>query len=198
MSVIPYAAGLARSILIVYAHPYPDRSRAGRALLAGVSDMAGVAVRSLYDLYPDFSIDVDAERQALSAADVLVWQCPFYWYGMPSLMHLWIEKVLGNGWAYGPGGTAVRGKTALWVTTTGAPIEGYRPDAMHGHPFEAFVPAISQTAVFCGMKWQAPPLVVHGAHRISNDELEAAVGRYRRLLERLSLTDTPQEAAPDA
>ena len=187
-----------RSILIVYAHPYPDRSRAGRALLAGVSDMEGVSVRSLYDLYPDFSIDVEVERQALAAADVLVWQCPFYWYGMPSLMHLWIEKVLGNGWAYGPGGTAVRGKTALWVTTTGAPIEGYRPGAMHGHPFEAFVPAISQTAEFCGMKWVAPPMVVHGAHRISNDELGAAVGRYRRLLERLSVTDTPREAAPDA
>ena len=193
-----YAAGLARSILIVYAHPYPDRSRAGRALLTGVRDMEGVSVRSLYDLYPDFSIDVEVERQSLSAADVLVWQCPFYWYGMPSLMHLWIEKVLGNGWAYGQGGTAVRGKTALWVTTTGAPAEGYRRGAMHGHPFEAFVPAISQTAEFCGMKWGAPPLVVHGAHRISNDELDAAVDRYRRLLERLSVTDSPREAAPDA
>jgi len=188
---------LARSILIVYAHPYPDRSRAGRALLAGVREMEGVSVRSLYDLYPDFSIDVDLERRELAAADVLVWQCPFYWYGMPSLLHLWIEKVLGHGWAYGPGGTAVCGKTVLWVTTTGAPVEGYRPGAMHGHPFEAFVPAISQTAMFCGMKW-VPPLVVHGAHRISNDELGNAVGRYRALLDRLSLTDAPRGAAPDA
>ena len=188
---------MARSILIVYAHPYPDRSRAGRALLAGVSDMEGVSVRSLYDLYPDFAIDVELERRTLSGADVLVWQCPFYWYGMPSLLHLWIEKVLGHGWAYGPGGTAVCGKTALWVTTTGAPVEGYRRGAMHGHPFEAFVPAISQTAVFCGMKW-LPPLVIHGAHRISNDALGEAVGRYRSLLDRLSATDAPRRETPDA
>lgn len=187
---------MARSILIVYAHPYPDRSRAGRALLAGVSDMPGLSVRSLYDLYPDFSIDVGVERQALAAADVLVWQCPFYWYGMPSLLHLWIEKVLANGWAYGPGGTAVRGKTALWVTTTGAPREGYRAGAMHGHPFDAFVPAVSQTAVFCGMEWTAP-LVVHGAHRISDDELVGRAAEYRRLLERLAVTDPPLEVARD-
>ncbi len=189
---------MARSILVVYAHPYPDRSRAGQALLAGVSDLPGVSVRSLYDLYPDFSIDVESERRALAEADVLVWQCPFYWYGMPSLLHLWIEKVLGNGWAYGPGGTAVQGKSVLWVTTTGAPPEGYRPGAMHGHPFEAFVPAISQTAVFCGMKWLSPPLVGHGAHRIADSALADLAGRYRRLLERLTLTDAPQEAAPDA
>jgi glutathione-regulated potassium-efflux system ancillary protein KefF len=188
---------VSRSVLIVYAHPYPDRSRAGRALLAGVRDMEGVSVRSLYDLYPDFAIDVELERRVLSEADVLVWQCPFYWYGMPSLLHLWIEKVLGHGWAYGPGGTAVVGKTVLWVTTTGAPVEGYRPGAMHGHPFDAFVPAVSQTAIFCGMKW-LPPVVIHGAHRISEDELGAAVSRYRRALERLTVTSMPREAVADA
>jgi glutathione-regulated potassium-efflux system ancillary protein KefF len=188
---------LSRSIQIVYAHPYPDRSRAGRALLAGVSDLPGVTVRSLYALYPDFAIDVDAERLALSRADVLVWQSPFYWYGMPSLLHLWIEKVLGAGWAYGAGGTAVRGKKVLWVTTTGAPGAAYQPGGMHGHPFEAFVPAISQTAIFCGMKWLGP-LVVHGAHRISDADLGESVARYRRTLERLTVTATPREAAPDA
>lgn len=188
---------MARTVLVIYAHPYPDRSRAGRALLAAVSDLPGVSVRSLYDLYPDFAIDVERERQALSVADVLVWQCPFYWYGMPSLLHLWIEKVLGNGWAYGPGGTAVQGKSALWVTTTGAPAEGYRPGGMHGHPFEVFVPAIAQTAVFCGMRW-LPPLVVHGAHRISSASLAEASHRYRRALERLTVTHALAEAAPDA
>ena len=92
-------------INLVYAHPYPDRSRANRALLARVRDLPGLEVRSLYDLYPDFDVDVDAEREALVRADVVVWQCPFYWYGMPALLHQWIEKVLGHGWAYGAGGT---------------------------------------------------------------------------------------------
>jgi glutathione-regulated potassium-efflux system ancillary protein KefF len=56
---------------------------------------------------------------------------------------------------------------------------------MHGHPFEAFVPAVSQTARFCGMRWVDPPVVVHGAHRIGDAELHAAATDYRQRLQRL-------------
>jgi glutathione-regulated potassium-efflux system ancillary protein KefF len=174
---------VARTVDLIYAHPYPDRSRAGRALLSCVRDMPGVEVRSLYDLYPDFAVDVDAERAALARADVVVWQTPFYWYGVPALLSLWIEKVLAHGWAYGQGGTAVRGKSAFWATTTGAPVAAYAPGQMHGHPFDAFVPAISQTARFCGMRWEGPPFVLHGAHRVSDDELRMAAEAYRVRLE---------------
>jgi glutathione-regulated potassium-efflux system ancillary protein KefF len=154
-------------------------------LLAAVRDLPGVQVRSLYNLYPDFDINVDAERDALLAADLIVWQCPFYWYGLPSLLHLWIEKVLAHGWAYGAGGTAVRGKLVLWVATTGAPEEAYAPGEMHGHSFETFVPAVSQTARFCGMRWLDPPIIVHGAHRMGSAALQAAGAAYRQRLQLL-------------
>jgi glutathione-regulated potassium-efflux system ancillary protein KefF len=183
---VPYAAAVPRTIDLIYAHPYPDRSRANRALLDCVREMPGLEVRSLYDLYPDFAIDVEAERDALTRADVVVWQSPFYWYGLPALLHLWIEKVLAQGWAYGDGGTALRGKAALWVTTTGAPLSAYEPGKIHGHPFDAFEPAISQTARFCGMRWAGPPLAVHGAHRVSDDELAEAAERYRARLDALA------------
>ena len=86
-------------ILVVLAHPYPDRSYANRALLASLDGLAGVEVRSLYDLYPDFAIDAAAERAALAAASVVVWQHPIYWYSVPALLKLWFEKVLTPGWA---------------------------------------------------------------------------------------------------
>lgn len=38
-----------------------------------VSDLSGLEVRSLYDLYPDFDIDVTAQQAALSRADLVVW-----------------------------------------------------------------------------------------------------------------------------
>ncbi|HEY8926173.1 MAG TPA: NAD(P)H-dependent oxidoreductase [Polyangia bacterium] len=174
---------MARSVSVIYSHPYPNRSRAGRALLEGLRDLpsgeVSLNVRSLYALYPDFDIDVAAEQQALLGADVVIWQGPFYWYGVPALMSLWFEKVLAHGWAYGDDAHAVRGKTVLWVATTGGPESSYRPGAMHGHPLQAFVPAISQTARFCGMQWVDPPLVVHGAHRISTEHLREAAAGYR-------------------
>jgi glutathione-regulated potassium-efflux system ancillary protein KefF len=171
-------------ILVVQAHPYPDRSRANRVLARAIDRLEGVEVRSLYDLYPDFSIDVDAEQKALGAARVVVWQHPLYWYSCPALLRLWFEKVLTAGWAYGPGGTALHGKRCFWVVTTGADAQGYTATGVHRHPFEVFVPVVRQTAEFCGMVWQEP-LVVHGAHTIAMAELEQHGRQYRDRLEAL-------------
>jgi glutathione-regulated potassium-efflux system ancillary protein KefF len=181
-----------RSIALIYAHPYPDRSRAGKALLEGVRDLPELDLRPLYSLYPDFAIDVAAEQSALARADIVVWQSPLFWYGLPALLHLWVEKVLAHGWAYG-GGDAVRGKTAFWVTTTGAPSAAYRAGQMHGHSFDMFVPPVSQTARFCGMHW-APPFVVHGSHRIPDADLRQAANDYRRRLEMLASGEAREHA----
>ncbi|MCL4744975.1 MAG: glutathione-regulated potassium-efflux system oxidoreductase KefF [Burkholderiaceae bacterium] len=169
-------------ILIVYAHPHPGRSEANRTLLAAVRDLPGVELRSLYDSYPDFSIDVDAEQALLAQARLVVWQHPLYWYGAPALFKLWFELVLVRGWAYGPGGDALRGKDCLWVTTTGATNDAYSAQGKHGHRFEAFVPAFEQTARFCAMNWLAP-LIVHGAHAIGREALEDHARRYRLRLQ---------------
>jgi glutathione-regulated potassium-efflux system ancillary protein KefF len=171
-------------IVLIHAHPYPRRSRANRALLRAVEDLPGLSVRSLYDRYPDFAIDVDAEKAALLEADLIVWQSPFYWYGVPALLQHWFEKVLEHGWAYGPGGDALTGKRVLWVTTTGSPPSGYRHEGMHAHPFKVFVPPIEQTARFCGMSWE-DPLVIHGAHVIDKAELSRYAQTYRARLQAL-------------
>lgn len=172
-------------ILVLFAHPYPHRSRANRALLAAVDDLPFVSVRSLYELYPDFAIDVEAEQRALAEADALVLQHPMYWYSVPGLLKHWFDKVLSRGWAYGDGGDALLGKRCLWVTTTGAPESGFQPDGMHGHPLTAFTPPIEQTARFCKMRWEEP-LVLHGAHRVDDARIAAVAGTYRARLEALA------------
>ena len=97
---------MARAV-VIYAHPYPDRSRANRVLFDAVRSLPGVDARPIYDLYPEFWVDVRAEQAALSRADVVVWQHPIYWYSAPALLKLWWEKVLTHGWAYGKGGEAL-------------------------------------------------------------------------------------------
>jgi glutathione-regulated potassium-efflux system ancillary protein KefF len=180
-------------VLVLQAHPYPDRSRANRALARAIQGLEGLEVRSLYDLYPDFSIDVKEERRALLEARTVVWQHPIYWYAAPALLKLWFEKVLTVGFAYGRSGTALHGKRCLWVVTTGADETGYTPEGEHQYEFDAFVPVVKQTARFCGMKW-LEPLLVHGAHKISIEALEEFGARYRKRLEEL----VREEAKPDA
>ena len=59
-------------ILIIYAHPYPQHSHANKRMLKQVETLDGVEIRSLYQLYPDFTIDIAAEQQALERADAVV------------------------------------------------------------------------------------------------------------------------------
>ena len=171
-------------ISVILAHPHLEHSRANRALGRELKGLDGVEVRKLYDLYPDFDIDVEVEQKALLAADVIVWQHPMYWYSAPSLLTHWFEKVLARGWAYGEGGTALHGKRCLWVVTTGGDETAFRPEGMHAFPFAAFVPHVEQTARFCGMKW-LEPVVLHGSHRVSSEELHEFATHYRKRIQRL-------------
>jgi glutathione-regulated potassium-efflux system ancillary protein KefF len=172
------------SLLLVFAHPYPDRSRANARLLAAVNELAGVTVRSLYDLYPSFDIDVETEQAALKQADIVVWQHPMYWYSVPSLLKHWFDKVLSRGFAYGEGGTALWGKRCLWVVTTGGDELAFGSHGMHGRPLTEFSPVVEQTALFCGMRWEEP-LVVYGAHRVPPEVLEGAAVSYRERLQEM-------------
>ena len=168
-------------VVVVFAHPDPDRSVANRTLLEGLDGLDGVEVRSLYDRYPDFAIDADAERDALEAASTIVWQHPIHWYNVPALLKLWFERVLVHGWAWGPGGDALRGKRCLWAITTGGDERDYSPAGMHAHPFEAFAPVVRQTAEFCGMTW-LDPFVVWGARQLDAETLREHARRYRARL----------------
>ncbi len=93
-------------ILIIYAHPYPHHSHANKRMLEQARTLEGVEIRSLYQLYPDFNIDIAAEQEALSRADLIVWQHPMQWYSIPPLLKLWIDKVFSHGWVFGSASAA--------------------------------------------------------------------------------------------
>jgi len=173
-------------ILVLLAHPELEQSRANRRLLdAALALQQGgsrsVAVRDLYALYPDYLLDVETEQALLAAARLVVWQHPIRWYGMPPLMKLWCDDVLAFGWAYGPGGGALRGKDVWLVASTGGAEDSYRPDGYNRYFFDAFLPPYEQTAALCGMRF-LPPLLLHGAHRASDSELAEHAQSYARHL----------------
>jgi glutathione-regulated potassium-efflux system ancillary protein KefF len=172
-------------IVVLVAHPEMEQSRVNRALLAAARSLpdARAAVRDLYALYPDYLIDVAAEQALLAEARLVVWQHPIHWYSMPPLMKLWLDEVLAFGWAYGPGGTALAGKDLWLVASTGGPESSYRPDSYNRYFFDAFLPPYDQTAVLCGMR-MLPPMLLHGAHRVTDAELDAHAAVYADRLAR--------------
>ncbi len=178
----PPSARPGPEVLVIAAHPQIEHSRINRRLMrAAAGSAATVEVRDLYALYPDYLIDTEAEQALLESARLVVWQHPIHWYSMPPLMKLWVDEVLAFGWAYGPGGNALRGKDLWLVATTGGPEESYHPDSYNRYVFDAFLPPYEQTAALCGMRF-LPPLLLHGAHRASETEVAAHVGVYTHRL----------------
>lgn len=161
-------------IVIIAAHPQMELSRVNARLARGAAQVARghVQVRDLYALYPDYFVDVAAEQAAIAQARLIVWLHPVHWYGMPPLMKLWLDEVFAFGWAYGPGGHALRGKHLWPVLSTGGSEESYRSDGYNRHCFDAFLPPYEQTAALAGLR-MLPPLVLHGAHRADDEALDA-------------------------
>jgi glutathione-regulated potassium-efflux system ancillary protein KefF len=182
----------AADVLVIVAHPAMALSRVNRKLMK-LARQAGprVVVRDLYRLYPDYLIDVAAEQALLAPARLVVWQHPIQWYHMPPLMKLWLDEVLAFGWAYGPDGTALRGKDLWLVASTGGPQASYRPDSYNRYFFDAFLPAYEQTAALCGMRF-LEPMLLHGAHRADDEQVAEHARTYAQRL--ASYPDWPELA----
>jgi glutathione-regulated potassium-efflux system ancillary protein KefG len=172
-----------RRILVLLAHPVLERSRVNRRLVDAIRGLEGVTIRDLYEVYPTLDLDVRREQELLVEHDVVVFQHPFYWYSVPSLLKEWQDLVLEHGWAYGNHGTHLRGKLTFNAITTGGPQQVYRPEGRNRFTMRQFLAPWEQTAWLCGMHYLAP-FVTHGSFRLNSDaDVAPHAAAYRRLLE---------------
>lgn len=118
-------------VLLVVGHPDLSQSKANKALVDAVRELAHVTVHDLYATYPDFQIDVDAEQALLADHNVIVFQHPVFWYNTTPLFKQWQDKVFTLGWAFTMDGSAsqLAGKKAVVAVTAGVPAEHYTPKA---------------------------------------------------------------------
>jgi glutathione-regulated potassium-efflux system ancillary protein KefG len=172
-------------VLILFAHPALQKSRANKRLANAVRDLPGVTFHDLYERYPDFFIDVPHEQGLLRSHDVIVFQHPFYWYNCPALLKEWLDLVLDYGFAYGPGGDALNGKKLLSVITTGGGEDAYQRSGRNHFTIRELLAPFEQTARLCGMIW-LPPFVTHSAlSSHAAPKVEENARDYARLVEAL-------------
>lgn len=168
-------------VLILFAHPRLEKSRINRRLLASIPKDLPITLHDLYENYPDFNIDVEAEKRLLLEHDVLLWHHPFYWYSCPPLLKQWIDVVLELGWAYGPGGNQLAGKRVFNVITTGGTQEAYTHEGRNRYTISELLAPFDQTAFLCKMTY-LPPYTIQGTHRLSDAEVEEQAQRFERML----------------
>lgn len=173
-------------VLILLFHPLLHKSRVNRELIKAIEDLEGVTIRVMYDLYPDFHIDIPEEQQMLTVHDIIVWQHPFFWYSSPSLLKEWIDVVLQHGFAYGREGKALTGKKVMTTLSSGGRREVYKEGGLRKYSVRQLLAPFEQTVALCNMQY-LPPFVVHGTHLLEIRKILEAGQEYRRVI--LALRD---------
>lgn len=168
-------------ILILFAHPSLEKSKINRSLLKHIPNNENIHIQDLYELYPDFNIDIEAEKKLLLNHDIIVWHHPFYWYSCPPLLKQWIDLVLEFGWAYGPGGTALKNKIIFNAISTGGTREVYSHEGRNRFTVPEFLAPFNQTAKLCNMIY-LPPFAIQGTHKLSEEDLQKSCEDYQSIL----------------
>ncbi|XDD45169.1 NAD(P)H-dependent oxidoreductase [Leptospira sp. WS39.C2] len=168
-------------ILILLFHPFLEKSKANQMLLDSVPVSESITLRDLYEIYPNFTIDVKLEQKLLMEHDVILFQHPFYWYSCPPLMKQWIDFVLEDGWAYGKNGNFLKDKKWIQTITTGGTELAYSKEGFHGHLMEEFLLPFRRTAELCKMDYQSP-FLLQGTFQLKEGEFQKESIRYRNFL----------------
>lgn len=173
------------SILILFAHPVIEKSRAHHELIRQAKTVKDVYINDLYQEYPDFDIDINREKELLLQHDIIIWQHPFYWYSAPAMLKQWQDLVLEHGWAYGKHGHALDGKKVFNVITSGAASSAYHHEGFNKYPLHEFLRPFERTAELCKMTYW-PPFWMNGVHRMNMEEIQSAAHQYKNLLTALA------------
>ena len=182
-------------ILVISGHPNISGSNANKAILSELekSDL-DIEVRYLDKLYPNFAdIDVSAEQERMLLADVIVLQFPLYWYSVPALLKHWIDSVCTFGFAFGPEGSKLEGKSFLISVTIGSPETSYIADEKRDKDksLEAFLKPLTELSKYCSMKSLEPIYsfnmsYVPGIHRSAEEVLERAKKHSKKMIDILT------------
>jgi NAD(P)H dehydrogenase (quinone) len=133
-----------------------------------------------------FAEDVKAEMEAFEKADVLIFNFPIWWFGLPAILKGWVDRVFAMGFAYGAGkgvydNGAFKNKKALCCITTGGPEQAYGSEGKNGDLETILYPIQHGIFYFVGMQ-ALPPFVSFSPARKSKEELEQELERYKNYL----------------
>ena len=150
-----------KNTIVISGHPDLANSTANKAVLEVLEKETNIAINRLLPTYSNYTIDADQEIEKLLAADVIVVQFPFHWYGVPAILKMWLDSVT-TPLVYGPLKGSLKGKTFILSTTTGGPEESYQSDGYNKHTMKEFLVPLLKLADSLEMH-VAAPFVLHSA-----------------------------------
>jgi putative NADPH-quinone reductase len=155
--------------LIVVGHPDLDGSSTQAFL------QASAAVVSTAQWHP-LTLNVAAERQALSAAERIVLQFPLYWYAAPAMVQEWLATVWTTSFAQ-----QLAGKSLGVVVSLGRPLRDFHPGGAVGVSLDALLSPFAALAQTAKMTLLPPLAIAQFAYQIDAQRARLLV-QYQQYL----------------
>ena len=160
----------------------------GRKNFASVKD-SGYFKQQIEEMHASgvngFSPEIEAEIAKVEWCDLMVWQFPLWWFGLPAMLKGWVDRVFAMQRTYGGGriyaNGVFRGKRALLSLTTGGPEEAYRKGAFNGDISGILRPIQRGMLQFVGFDVLAPQ-IVYGPVRLTDEQRISALASYAERL----------------
>lgn len=178
---------------------YPDylNSIANKTIVEQLNtDISDLEIRNIQELYSDFRIDVKSEQRALLRHQTVIFQYPFYWYGMPAILKHWFDTVFEYQFAFGSRGDKLKNKNFLASFTVGGKERDYRTLEKHHFRVEEFCKNLEQIAYFAQMNY-IDPMYMYNTSLVdgfTKSQIESAATVYTNKL-LIKLADIDKYAA---
>lgn len=136
-----------------------------------------------------FSEDLASEMQKIERCDLMIWQFPLWWFGLPAVLKGWVDRVFAMGRIYG-GDRFYRsgvfaGKRALLSLTTGGPAEAYCKGGFNGDILGILRPIHRGMLQFVGFDVLAPQ-IVYGPVHLTGEQRQQALAAYADRLQTIA------------
>lgn len=180
---------------MILGHPAIAQSLANHTITSIVKEnLQDIEIRNLAELYPDYKIDVLAEQHALIEADIIIFQFPFYWYGVPAILKKYFDDVYTHQFAYGSQGDKLHGKKMQLSFTTGASETDYTPIGIENYRLPEFLKPLEQIAYYTGMDYLDPiytqsMMYIPGLMGVREEVISHAEAHASRLIQKVNQTE---------
>lgn len=121
-----------------------------------------------------YRVDILQQQEKVQRADFIIFQFPLWWYAVPAILKGWVERILGNGFAYDDShmfeNGLLKGKRAMLSLTTGGTRAELDEDSVYTGTVEEFLRAFSGGVLaFCGIQ-PDPPFIAYAVSKMNDEE----------------------------
>ncbi len=168
--------------LVLFAHPFLEYSNTHRELLRMYDPAKGYHIKDLYEQFPDMHVPAFRERKRIVNYDRYIFHFPLIWFGVPSLLRLWMDEVSDADWLSGLAQNPFDNKEVFIIVTSRNKETSFTKEGRYGYTIEEMVSGlmVNLNVFNAKIKLVYP---IFEAEKLNDHEIELHIQKFLKHIE---------------